>query len=172
MGGFAISIPTFLLTVAALLPTPIDAAPKIQNARVAMVIAPKDFTDQEYFDQRAIFDGGGALVYGASVGIEAVISHDLANVRVDMALADLRLGQFDALDIVGGTGAITYLLDNEALRNMIIAAFKSNKVVAAICAAPAIYKTGTVVASNRVVTANGPEAAKEHALRVLSLLKT
>ena len=124
MGGFAISIRAFLLTMAAVLPTPIDAAPKIQNARVAMVVAPKDFTDQEYFDQRAIFNGGGALVIVASVGREAAISHDLANVRVDMALADLRLEQFDALDIVGGAGAITYLLDNEALRNMIIACFQ------------------------------------------------
>ena len=166
-----------------------------------MVIASKDFADQEYFDQRAIFNGGGALVIVASVGSEGAISHDLANVRVDVALADLRLEQFDALDIVGGAGAISYLLDNEALRNMIIAAFRSNKVVAAICVAPAIlakagvlrntpatcfndsriigmlkmhgaiYKTRTVVASNRVVTANGPEAAKELALRVLSLLK-
>jgi deglycase len=127
-----------------------------------MIVAPKDFTDQEYADPVAVFD---------------------------------------ALVLVGGTGALTYLLDDEALRNMIVSAAQSGKVVAAICVAPAAlaragilrnvqatccpdkrivsllkrngaeYIERGVVVSGRIVTANGPDAAKDFANRVIEVLR-
>jgi protease I len=167
-------------------------------ARIVMIIAPKDFTDQEYFDPRKVFENAGASVRVASTTIQPAVSHNLAKVRVDQAISDIRLDQVDAIVVVGGMGAATYLMNDERLRNLLIAASKSNKVVSAICIAPAVlaragllqnreatcyadmaiigvlemngaaYLNRKVVVSGRIVTGNGPDAAKEFATTVLA----
>ncbi|HVO40005.1 MAG TPA: DJ-1/PfpI family protein [Spirochaetia bacterium] len=110
--------------------------------RIVMVVAPTDFTDQEYGDPQAVSDTQGAFVRVASTSRRNAVSHDGKALHVDQALSETRLADFDALVIVGGAGAITYLMDNEA-----------------------------VVVSGRILTANGPGAAKDLALRVLETLK-
>jgi protease I len=92
-------------------------------------------------------------------------------------------------------------MDDGALRRIVAAASASGKVVAAICVAPAVlaragalrnrratcyrdariigvlkrdgaeYADETVVTSGAVVTANGPEAARDFSFRVLDALK-
>jgi protease I len=182
---------------------PAHAALKESRSRpqIVMVVAPKDFTDQEYADPRAVFDNAGAVVRVASLGRETAIGHGGTRLRVDQAIREITLDQFDAIVIVGGTGALAFLMDDEALRNIIVAACKSGKVVAALCVAPAVlahagvlrnmqatcypdtriisvlkqngadYCERSVVISGRIVTANGPEAARDFALRVLDVLK-
>jgi deglycase len=171
------------------------------HPRIVMIVAPKDFTDQEYADPRAVFDASGALVSVASKGRGAAVSHTGVALRIDKAIAEISLDQLDALVIVGGAGAVTYLMDDEALRNLIIAAVRSGKVVAAICVAPAVlahagvlrnvpatchpdkriisvlklngagYTTQSIVVSGRIITADGPDAAKDFARRVIEVLR-
>jgi putative intracellular protease/amidase len=98
-------------------------------------------------------------------------------------------------------GAYKYLRDNEALRNLLRASAKANKVVAAICIAPAVlarcgvlrnvaatcysdknvidilkrngaqYVNNSVVVSGNIITGNGPDASQEFATKVLEALK-
>jgi deglycase len=173
----------------------------LPHPRIVMVVAPKDFTDQEYADPRAVFDASAALVSVASKGRGAAVSHSGAALRIDKAIAEISLDQLDALVIVGGAGAVTYLMDDEALRNLIIAAVKSGKVVAAICVAPVVlahagvlrnvpatcypdkriisvlklngagYTAQSIVVSGRIITADGPDAAKDFARRVVEVLR-
>jgi protease I len=168
------------------------------TVRIVMIVAPKDFTDQEYFDLRKVFENAGARVRVASTTTQPAVSHNLAKVRVDQAIPDIRLDQVDAIVVVGGMGAATYLMNDESLRNLLVAASKSNKVVSAICIAPAVlaragvlrnreatcyadktiigvlkmngaaYLDRKVVVSGRIVTGNGPDAAKEFATTVLA----
>ncbi len=168
------------------------------TACIVMIVAPKDFTDQEYFDPRKVFENAGARVRVASTTTRPAVSHNLAKVRVDQAISDIRLDQVDAIVVVGGMGAATYLMNDESLRNLLVAASKSNKVVSAICIAPAVlaragvlrnreatcyadktiigalkmngaaYLDREVVVSGRIVTGNGPGAAKEFAATVLA----
>ncbi len=179
---------------------PLHAASAGPPPRIVMVVAPKDFTDQEYADPRAVFEKAGALVRVASTSRSAAVSHNGESLAVDLAVGEIELDQLDALVIVGGTGALTFLLDDEALRNLVIVAFRSRKVVAAICVAPAIlaragilrnlratcfpdprvvallkrngadYTERGVVAADRVVTANGPGAARDFGARVMQIL--
>ena len=171
------------------------------HPRIVMVVAPKDFTDQEYTDPRAVFDAGGALVRVASTSRGSAVSHNGTTLTVDEAISDITLDQCDALVLVGGMGALTYLMDDEALRTIIVAAVASGKVVAAICVAPAVvaragvlrniratcypeksvvsvlrlngadYVEAPVVSSGKIVTANGPGASKAFAERVLEILQ-
>lgn len=166
-----------------------------------MIIAPKDFTDQEYYDPREVFEKVGAIVKVASITTQTAISHASAKVKVDQAIADVKLEQIDAIVVVGGMGAVAYLMNDERLRNLLVAASKSNKVVSAICIAPAVlahagvlrnreatcysektiinilklngatYLDKNVVVSQRIVTGKGPNAAKEFAAKVLEQLR-
>jgi len=171
------------------------------HPRIVMIIAPRDFTDQEYFEPRAIFEKAGAKIKVASTSAETAISHASAKVKVDQAIADIKLDQFDAVAIAGGMGAVTYLMNDEHLRNLLVAAYKSNKVVSAICIAPAvlaragilrnreatcyadktvigilkmngaIYLDKSVIVSGKIVTGNGPNAARVFATKVLEQLE-
>ncbi|HVP19479.1 MAG TPA: DJ-1/PfpI family protein [Spirochaetia bacterium] len=179
-----------------------DSEASSRHPRIVMIVAPREFTDREYNDPRSVFEAKGALVTVASTKTAHAVSHDLARLRIDMTIRELTLDQFDAIVVVGGTGALTYLLDDEALRNLIVAASRSNKIVAAICVAPAVlaragvlrdtpatcypdrriiailkmngadYAERSVVVSGRIVTANGPESAKDFAVQVLEALRT
>jgi protease I len=173
----------------------------LSHPRIVMVVAPLDFTYQEYADPRAVFDASGALVSVASKGNGAAVSHTGVALRIDKTIDEISLDQLDALVLVGGAGAVTYLMDDEALRNLIIAAVKTGKVVAAICVAPAVlahagvlrnvpatcypdkriisvlkrngagYTTQRIVVSGRIITADGPDAAKDFARRVIEVLR-
>ena len=121
--------------------------------------------------------------------------------KVDQAIADIKLDQFDAIVVVGGMGAVTCLMADEHLRSLLVAANTSNKVVSAICVGPAVlaragvlrnreatcysdktvvgilkmngatYIDRTVIVSGKIVTGNGPNAAKEFATKVLEQLR-
>ena len=173
------------------------AAPSGAHPRIVMVVAPKDFTDRELAGPKAVFEKAGSLVRVASTTRAAAVSHDGEKVAVDLAIREIALDQLDALVVVGGVGAMTYLMDDEALRKVVVAAARSGKVVAAICLAPAVlahdgvlrnlkatcfpdkrivatlkrngadYSESSVVVAGRIVTANGPDASKDFALRVL-----
>ncbi len=171
-----------------------------QRPLIVMVVAPRDFTDKGYADPRTIFEERGARVLVASTSNGEAIGHDGLKVHVDRTLGDPRLDQFDAIVIVGGAGALTYLMDDEALRAILIGACKTGRIVGALCVAPAVlahagvlrnrqatcypdqrvvavlkrngadYSERSLVTSGRVVTANGPEAGKDFASGVLDLI--
>jgi protease I len=179
-----------------LAPLTLAAAP-----RIAMVLAPRDFTDQEYSIARAVFDQAGAVVTVASTARGTAVGHDGTKVPVQVTTGELGAQRFDAIVVVGGTGALTFLLNDPPLLSLLRAAASSGKTVAAICVAPAVlaragvlrnlratcyadervitilerngaeYHAGSVIVSGRIVTANGPEAAKEFASRVLEVLR-
>ncbi len=167
---------------------------------VVMVVAPNDFTDQEYFETRRIFDQAKAKVTVASIEKGVALSHDGARIKVDAAIRELVPNQFEAIVIIGGLGAIDSLSKSESLRALLIEAYRQHKVVAAICVAPivlakagllrnkqatcysagpiidelkrngAIYKNEEVLRAERIITANGPEASAAFGRMVLEEL--
>ena len=143
------SVSLLALVLAVLDPALAASKESGQHPRIVMVVAPKDFTDQEYADPRAVFEKMGADVRVACTSKEAAISHNGTRLRVDQATGEIRLDQFDAIVIVGGTGALTYLMDDEALRNIIVAASRSGKIVAAICVAPAVLAHAGVLETGK-----------------------
>ena len=171
-----------------------------QQLRIVLVVAPQDFTDQEYFDPKAVFEKDGASIITSSTTLGVAISHNRAEVRIDLPTTKLKVDQFDAIVIVGGMGTITYLLKDEALRNILVSSIHKGKVVAAICLAPVVlaqsgilrnqratcypdksiittlkingadYSDSSVVVSGNIVTANGPQSAREFVLQILKIL--
>lgn len=153
-----------------------------------MVIAPDKFRDEEYAEPRAVLEERGAEVVTASVAPGPCRGRFGMLARADAALADTRGDDLDAVVFVGGAGASVFFDDADAHR-LARAMSDEGKLLAAICIAPstlaragllrgveatcfpsqeedllahgAVYTGEPVTVSGRIVTANGPEAARE-----------
>ena len=110
---------------------------KIEGKNILMVIASKNFRDEEYFIPYEIFQNEGAKITtassmkGESVGIEG------GEARSTMLLKEVNPKDFDAIVFVGGDGAKEYF-DNDEAHKLAQEFYSRRKVVAAICIAPVI----------------------------------
>ncbi|OQX89319.1 MAG: hypothetical protein B6D65_03785 [candidate division Zixibacteria bacterium 4484_93] len=169
-----------------------------KKGKIAMVIAPNDFRDEEYLVPKKLFEEAGYEVVTFSKSTAVSIGMLGARVTPDEKLADLRLDEFVAVDFVGGVGATFYWDDTVAL-GVASSAYEKGKVVAAICLAPVIlanagllsgknatvfksakekliakgakYTAADVEVAGRIITGNGPSAAKKFAKAIIKALE-
>jgi protease I len=167
----------------------------VTSRRVLMVIAPKDFNDDEYFIPKKLFLEAGFEVATTSLEKTAV-SKNGQKQEVDFLLEDAE-PNFDVIVFAGGSGSTIYY-DNEKAHVLARQFHEQDKLVAAICAAPGILahagllkgrkatihpnhlknfvvngveNTGNDVEEDgNIITANGPEAAEEFAKRIVKRL--
>ncbi len=169
----------------------------LSNKKVLMVLAPEKFRDEEYFIPRQVLEGYGIKVFTTSNKGEAVSIIEQKKVVVDVLLEDATT-DYDAVIFVGGPGAAGYFNDQTAL-DLVKDFYEENKVIAAICIAPTIlanagilegkkatvwpsesknlkakgatYTSQPVTQDGRIITANGPDAAKDFAETIVKALK-
>lgn len=162
-------------------------AKRLAGKRVLMVIAPDRFRDEEYREPRAVIEEGGGQVTVASASPAVARGMLGLHVRPDATLDQVRASDYDAVVFVGGSGASRYW-DDPAAHALARDALALGKVVGAICIAPvtlanagllkgrratawpaergrleaagAVYTGNPVEEDGRIVTANGPQAAR------------
>jgi len=167
------------------------------NKKVLMVIAPVDFRDEEYFETRKVLeDLGNKITVANSTGQPSKSSFGKI-VKPDKALHDINEKDFDVIVFVGGRGSAEYFNSQQAL-NLAKEFNKSGKVVAAICIAPTIlvnagilsgkkatafpsernninavgtYTGKPVEVDGKIITGNGPQAAKEFGKKIADALR-
>ncbi len=175
---------------------------KVRGKKIAMIVAYKDFRDEEYFTPKEIFENAGATVETVSSEAGTAQGADGGEVLVDFILEDLKPEEYDAIVFIGGPGAQNYMGDKEITRITQRAA-DLNKIIGAICIAPAIvaktgilkekratvwsspldksmvkvleasgviYEAKDVVVDGKIVTGNGPKAAKKFAEAIVEVL--
>lgn len=158
----------------------------LTGKRVAMIVAARNFRDEELQEPRAILEKAGASVTLVSTTLAPARGMLGATVRPDILLSDLNIKDYDAIVFVGGTGASQYW-DNPQAHRIVREAVATGKVVGAICIAPVTLaragvlkeKKATVYPSekeklasagatvtladveiaDKIITANGPGAA-------------
>jgi protease I len=167
------------------------------NKKVLMVIAPADFRDEEYFETRKILEDVGNKITVANSTGQPSKSMFGKIVRPDKTLHEVNANDFDAIVFVGGSGAAVYFNNQQAL-TLAREFNKSGKVVAAICIAPTIlanagilngkkatafpserdsinavgtYTGKSVEVDGKIITGNGPQAAKEFGKKIAEALK-
>jgi len=175
----------------------------INGKKILIIVAFKDFRDEEYFIPRGIFDKAGASVKVASNELGTARGTEGGEVNVDIKTSAVNVSDFDAIVFIGGPGAPNNL-DNQDSYKIAKDAVVQNKFLAAICISPAIlakagvlngkkatvwtsalnkdaqkvleqngaiYQKDSVIQDGKIITADGPEAAQDFALKVLDALK-
>lgn len=172
------------------------------DKKTLMVIAFRDFRDEEYFTPKKILEDAGLEVKTASNKKGVAIGADGGETEVDFLISEINPDDFNAIIFIGGPGCLN-ALDSEDSYHLIREAVSKEKILAAICISPvilakagtlkgknatvwnsalerspvrtledngAIYEDESVVIDGKIITANGPAAAKEFAEEIVRLL--
>lgn len=125
--------------------------------RVLMVVAPRDFRDEEYLEPRAAFDAAGFLTDVASSASGPIRGMLGTWIHADLGLAEARAADYDALVFVGGAGAATFL-DSPVAHRLCVSADQDGRVLAALCIAPAILANAGVLNDRRATSHSSRKA--------------
>jgi len=165
---------------------------------VVMVIATRDFRDEEFKEPHKLFTESGIRVTIASTdtapakGMLGMVVQP--QITLDMVVPD----SFDGIVIVGGVGC-QILWDDVVLHQLVQDFNNSEKAIGAICIAPvvlaragilkdikatcyptvkdditkcgAVYTGSDIEVSSNIITCSGPKAAKDFANTLLNVLR-
>ncbi len=162
-----------------------------------MVIAPKDFRDEEFKEPYDLFIKSGIKVTVASTDTQPARGMLGMTVKPEITLEQVVPDSFDVLVVVGGTGCEA-LWDNTTLHTIVHNFHDAKKTIAAICIAPVVlahagiledakvtaypsvkdeiglcgatYTGADVEVYGNIITCSGPKAAKDFAETILSRL--
>ncbi|MCD6194621.1 DJ-1/PfpI family protein [bacterium] len=166
-------------------------------SKILFVIPPEDFRDEEYFIPQRVFTEQGFTTDTASLSKGLIRGAGGKKTEARFLVSEVNPSEYEAVVFVGGPGMVDLVAEKE-LVSFAQKFFQAQKVVAGICAACAVLanagllkglsatcwdgvrdvlvKRGAnltpkpVVWSGRVITANGPLAAKEFAETVVKAL--
>lgn len=189
--GTSPQMPPLKATAISPSPIPPDA---LQGLKILMVIAPKNFNDDELGVPKEMFEKYGAKVDIVSTQKGEAVGMKGKTVKVERTISDVNVDEYSAVVFVGGSGT-PEIWDNKDIKELALAFDKKNKVIGAICLAPGIlahagllkdkpatvfssaqreieeagakYTGEKVTVSERIVTANGPDAAGDFANAVI-----
>ncbi len=112
--------------------------------KIAFIIAFKNFRDEEYFIPKDIFLKAGFEVKTVSTEKGTAVGGSGGEAQVDMRFEEFDISQFDAVVFSGGPGAYKYI-DDKQVWQIARDAVAQNKLLAAICIAPAILARAGVL---------------------------
>ncbi len=193
----------------------------MKKKKIAMIIAFRDFRDEEYFVPKDILEGAGVEIKTVSTQEGTAIGADGGEAEIDLLIKDLNpaefadlqgksshdsiqsISSFDAVVFIGGPGCLKYL-DTEDSYRVAKETVLQQKVIAAICISPvilakagvlegkqatvwsspmdrepvralkdygAVYQDAPVVIDGKIITGNGPAAAKRFTEAIIDILK-
>jgi len=170
--------------------------------KILMVVALKDFQDEEYFVPKEILERAGFLIDTTSTEKGIAIGSQGSEAIIHVGLDEINIENYKAVIFCGGSGMANEL-DNQDLHKLAKDFYGNDKIVAAICVAPVllakagilkdkkatawssaldksliksleenggIYQDSPVVIDNKIITANGPDAAEEFGKAIKELL--
>ncbi len=127
----------------------------LENKKIAMIIAFRDFRDEEYFIPKQILQEAGAEIITASSASGTAIGSQGGEANVDILINELKTGDYDAVLFIGGSGASKYI-DNENCHRIARESVERNKVLGAICVGPAILAKAGVLSGKKATVWSSP----------------
>jgi len=116
----------------------------LENKKLVMIIAFRDFRDEEYFVPKEIFETAGAIVTTASTQKGKAVGTDGGEAEVDLLVSQINPFHYEAVIFIGGPGCLSEL-DNEDSYKVAQETISQNKVLAAICVSPVILAKAGVL---------------------------
>jgi SagB-type dehydrogenase family enzyme len=155
--------------------------------RALLIIASKNFRDEELFETKFVLDEAGVQTVTASTRIGVIKGMLGGSAEARILVKDIVVDDYDAIIFIGGSGAREYF-DSVVALDIAREAADKGKVLAAICIAPsvlanagvltgvratsfpsertrlqragAIYTGAPVERDGPIITCGGPEAAR------------
>ena len=134
---------------------------KLNGKRVLMVIPHTQFRDEEFFEPRAILEDGGASVRVASTSVRTCYGMKGGVVNAELAIADAKADEFDALVLCGGSSAPEFLWNDKKLHELATAMSTAGKVIGAICLSTVVLAKAKLLAGKRATVYFLPQAIQE-----------
>jgi len=144
----------FLLFLLVFAQSPEAAMEKLSQKRVVMVIAEKDFRDEELFHPKAVLEKEGIKVDVASTTLKAARGSKGGMITPDKLVSDINLADYDALIFIGGSGCRQYWDDQRAL-GLIKESAARDKITAGICSAGATLALAGVLEGKKATAFSG-----------------
>jgi len=123
--------------------------------KIAMIIAFRDFRDEEYFIPKAIFESAGKKVFTFSSSLGSAIGSQGGEAKIDGVLESLDPADFEVVIFVGGGGAQRYL-DSPVCHKIAKESVENDKLLGAICIAPAILAKAKVLENKKATVWYSP----------------
>ncbi len=173
----------------------------ITGKKILMIIAPANFRDEELLHtQEELVNAGGTVILASTITTE-VKGMFGATAIPDVTLDQVEVNNYDAIVFVGGSGSEVYFNDPKALmiaqeaydKNKLVAAiciapsilgnadllqgkratvWAGNEKYPNILRSKGAQFTGeNVTQDGRIITANGPEAAREFGRTIVTYLE-
>lgn len=167
-----------------------------ESKKAVLIVAHRDFRDEELQQPREVLEEGGVEVVVASSQPGIAQGKLGMTAKIDMTIDQINVDEFDIIAFIGGPGSAEYF-DDATAHQIARGAVNEGKVLGAICIAPAILanagvlegKRATVFSSEissleaegavytaknverdgKIITANGPEAATEFGEALLEI---
>lgn len=130
-----------------------------EGKKAALIVASKDFRDEEYFVPKEILEKSGMEVTTISDEEGKAVGANGGETEVDLTLNELTVKEFDIVAFVGGPGALKHL-DNEKSYEIARDVLEQGKVLGAICIAPVILAKAEVL-QNKEATVWSSETDRE-----------
>ncbi len=169
-------------------------------ARILMIIAPKNFRDEELLVPKEVLESAGHEVKIASISRTTATGMLGARVTPEFAVHEVNADFFDAVIVVGGAGT-QMLVENQDVIKLVHRIGEQNKLIGGICLGPmvlakagvlvdkqatvfrtkqsidllklsgAAYKEQPLVVDGNVITADGPSSAGIFGKKIAEMLK-
>lgn len=127
----------------------------LEGKKIVMVIAFRNFQDEEYFITNGILKESGAEIKTASSQKGIAIGASGGETNVDLLVKDLNPADFDGIVFIGGSGCLG-ALDNEESYRVIKETISQNKILASICISPVILAKSGVLEGKKATVWNSP----------------
>jgi len=165
--------------------------------KVALFIAFQGFRDEEYAEPKKVMEKEGIKVDTISTSKGLARGKIKITAQVDKVLDEVNLSDYDCLALVGGPGALDHL-DKPKVHKMFSDFYAQGKPIAAICISPvilahagllknkkatvwqdgaeelkasgAIYTGKDLEIDSKIITANGPAAAKSYGQAIVQMI--
>ena len=120
----------------------------LQNKKIAMIIAFKDFRDEEYLIPKEILQARGARISTVSTENGKATGVFGATTNVDVLIRDLDVRNFEIVLFIGGEGMAKHI-DDANFHRVAIDTTRARKILGAICVAPCVLAKAGVLTNKR-----------------------
>ncbi len=117
---------------------------KTMEKKILMVVAFKDFKDEEYFVTKEVLEKAGYLIETTSSQKGIALGVDGGDAIVTILPNEVDPKNYEAIIFVGGSG-MEKELDNQEFQKLAQEFVKTDKIVAAICVAPGLLAKAGVL---------------------------